>query len=395
MSYVEIAQTDKKKKTIFCLLIECGSGHRVPCISLSSYFDQNCYGKYNIEICDFIRDLGFEKIDSIYKLFWKYCLKNKLIYKFIYKCTDTKSFSALWYRLVLRVTENKLLEYIDKLKPDAIFCTSPNVLWLIDHFKKEKKINLPVIVFNTDAFTVHSKWCAPSVDMHLISSIDGKKSLLDKGIPLSKITYIPYIIRPTLTNYATSANNSAPHKEAIGIPRNLFTVLLMAGGEGIGDIYNLVKEIRKTYIPIHLIIITGRNDHLFEKLSEFIRVEGLNTYSLFGFVENIEPLFHASDLAMGKAGVNFIFECLAIRLPIIITTCMENERGAMDFVINNKLGWVATKPKATSDILNVLLRHRHFLEAARNNIQKFNFMDGAAKTTDCIEHLISKYEKSA
>jgi 1,2-diacylglycerol 3-beta-galactosyltransferase len=120
-------------------------------------------------------------------------------------------------------------------------------------------------------------------------------------------------------------------------------VLLMAGGEGGGKLYDTAVALAKVALPIHLVVVCGRNEAMREKLTD--AAPSLPTpLTAMGFTDRVPELFRAADLLVTKAGPGAIAEADAAQLPIVIYDYVPGqELGNVEFVRANHLGAVALK----------------------------------------------------
>jgi len=78
---------------------------------------------------------------------------------------------------------------------------------------------------------------------------------------------------------------------------------------------------------------------------------------IFGFVQNMPEMMHASDVIVTKAGPGTISEALACHLPIVLSGYVPGqEEGNIDYVVDSGVGMLALNPRTLVDALRHLLR---------------------------------------
>jgi len=130
-------------------------------------------------------------------------------------------------------------------------------------------------------------------------------------------------------------------RAALGLPRDGMIVMLMAGGEGGGKLLSTTLALARAKLPVRLVVVCGRNEHLQQRLEEM--APGLPTpMHVLGFTDKIPEYFRAADLLVTKAGPGTLAEANAAQLPVVVYDYVPGqERGNVDFVRQNGLGAVA------------------------------------------------------
>src|SRR5260370_13895497 len=114
-----------------------------------------------------------------------------------------------------------------------------------------------------------------------------------------------------------------------------------------------VYPISQARLPVQLLIITGRNKRLYVQIprsSSSLHVPA----KVFGFVQNMPEMMHASDVIVTKAGPGTICEALACNLPIILSGYVPGqEEGNVTYVVENHVGVLAYD---SVELINMLRR---------------------------------------
>jgi UDP-N-acetylglucosamine:LPS N-acetylglucosamine transferase len=149
---------------------------------------------------------------------------------------------------------------------------------------------------------------------------------------------------------------------SLGLKPKLFTISVIGGSEGTLNILKIIPAFFSTDKKIQVVFICGKNRSLYHSLSAFFKVLELNkhrntAFSLIGYTENTHKYLQASDLVIGKAGPNLLFEAVATRIPFFaISHIAGPEDGNLEIIRNYKLGFVEENPikaiKLTQKIIN-------------------------------------------
>ena len=82
---------------------------------------------------------------------------------------------------------------------------------------------------------------------------------------------------------------------------------------------------------------------------------------VYGFVGFLDELVKLSDCVVMKAGPATLIEVLACRKPVIICRYIHNqEKGNMQFAVNNKVGYFIQSPSKIYDKVEELLADEDF-----------------------------------
>ena len=157
--------------------------------------------------------------------------------------------------------------------PDLIVAThfTPNIInWLNTKHRRGKnpnpKIPAPAIVI-TD-LDVHAMWLTKSYSRYFVSLEESKIYLQQMGIPADKITISGI---PTDPVFNTPKDKSATRKQ-LNLDPNRFTILVSAGGFGVGPVEMLVTQLEKSLqSPAQVVAIAGKSEELKAKLDQMAK----------------------------------------------------------------------------------------------------------------------------
>jgi len=125
-------------------------------------------------------------------------------------------------------------------------------------------------------------------------------------------------------------------KNTLNLKQNKITVLLMAGGYGIGRIDETSERLINDFPDLQIIAISGHNKRLQDSLKK-ISDKFPNQIISIGFTTEVEKYMAASDIIITKTGGLTSSECLAMGKPMIIINPIpgQEERNATYLMENN------------------------------------------------------------
>lgn len=369
------------KKKILYLFSDTGGGHRASANALIKAVHQ-----LNPNIDQEMVDL-FASSSKFLNIFAK-------MYSPVIKYTP-KLWGALWYMLddmnKLRRLQKIAAPFIDKKlkaliskKPDVIVSVHPLMNHLTTKALKDLGVKIPLITVVTDPVTFHRSWVDEEVDALVVATPEAEERALEFGMPKEKVKLLGLPIRP---DFASKEEEKRKQKSRTSSGQKLFTVLVMSGGEGGGKMFDIVKALDDARLKIQVIIITGRNKKLEERLKGASRSFSF-PLKVYGFTEDVASLMAESDIIITKGGPGSIAEALAMNLPMIIMSWLPGqEEGNVEFVKNEDIGRVSEDPREIAKMVGELQDDKAEFQRIKNNIARVRKPNAAFD----IAELILKY----
>jgi processive 1,2-diacylglycerol beta-glucosyltransferase len=143
---------------------------------------------------------------------------------------------------------------------------------------------------------------------------------------------------------------------------------MMSGGAGLGALDALAERLLEMDGDFQLIALAGRNEGMLAALRRLGETHRGRLYAS-GFTPDVERLMACSDLVITKPGGLTTSECLAMRLPMVITSPIpgQEERNA-DFLLEQGVALKAVDAVALEYRVRALLDDPARLDAMRDRI---------------------------
>jgi 1,2-diacylglycerol 3-beta-galactosyltransferase len=259
------------------------------------------------------------------------------------------------FRGVVRFCEplyrERLRDLFVSYRPDVIVSVHP----LLNHAALRARadagmLTVPVITVITDLGRVHEGWLVPEVDAVVVPAREVYDRARERGIPIERIFQLGHPVHPKFEEVLESKRDL---RMRLGLPSDRFVALLMAGGEGGGKLLPTTLALAKAKLPLHLVVVTGRNSALRVKLSELAPASP-TPMTILGYCDNVPELMRAADLLVTKAGPGAIAEASVAEVPVVVYDFIPGqERGNLDYVRTNGIGVVAL---TTADVVRSVRR---------------------------------------
>jgi processive 1,2-diacylglycerol beta-glucosyltransferase len=276
----------------------------------------------------------------------------------------------------------KLLAQLEEYGPDAVICTHILPGMLMDILKKKNRITVPVYCILTD-FVFHPYWEeARNADYIVTATELLNLQAFKKGYKRPQILPFGIPINPKFAKH----ENKQRARRNLGLEPGKFTVLLMGGGIGYGNMYETFQQIDALNIDCQIIIVCGRNEKVKAKIDETSKRKRV---LCLGFTDIVDQLMDASDCIITKPGGLTTSEALSKNLPIIITSPIpgQEERNA-EFLLNNGVAMQVTK---TCPLDEVIFQFFFFPEKIENMKKNISLLRRPNATHDICEFIAGEY----
>jgi 1,2-diacylglycerol 3-beta-galactosyltransferase len=182
----------------------------------------------------------------------------------------------------------------------------------------------------TDLRDVHAFHFTPVADLVIVPNDEVRAQAMRHGLVPDRLAIAGY---PILPDFVDRLRAGPETRRALGLAAGEPVLLLMGGGEGMGELYATAAGLMRSSLRAQLIVICGRNAALKAALDA---LDAAMPTRVLGFVDNVAELMGASDIVITKAGTGSLCEALAAGLPIIIYDAVPGqEDGNRDFMIDH------------------------------------------------------------
>jgi processive 1,2-diacylglycerol beta-glucosyltransferase len=215
-----------------------------------------------------------------------------------------------------RLNANPFIRYLGRYQPDVAICTHFLPSGIISSLKGEEKVKVLNTVVVTD-FDVHAMWLCRHVEQYFVAMEETKVHLRALGVPESLVTISGIPIDPI---FAEPCDKRAMRRKH-GLEPDRFTILVSAGGFGVGPVGYLMQALAELKHPARVIAVCGRNAVLKAELANTIKnlkKSSVVSYTVLGFTTEMDELMTAADLFVGKPGGLTTSEALAKGLPMVV-----------------------------------------------------------------------------
>ncbi len=331
-------------KRVLFLISDTGGGHRAAANAIAAALDE-IHEPVGFEhrIDDVATQFKFPltQLGNAYAIALKYA---PAVYGALYHATNGRRRYTLLVRLSDPLYRRSLVALYRSYRPDVIVSVHPLLNEPALRARDDAGIrDVPFVTVITDLGRVHESWLTKEADAIVVPAREVYARALSRDVLSERLRLIGHPIHPKFDDVE---GTKAEMRERLGLPADATIVLLMAGGEGGGKLYDTAVALAKAAMPVHLVVVCGRNETMRARLIE--AAPSLPTPVLaMGFTDRVPELFRAADLLVTKAGPGAIAEADAAQLPIVVYDYVPGqELGNVEFVRANDLGAIALRGPA-------------------------------------------------
>jgi len=324
------------KPSILFLFSDTGGGHRSAAEAIIEALQFEFPDHFDIRMIDFFRQYAPLPLNFAPEIY-PYLSRYPKMWKLGYEASNGTRRIRLFYDVMWPYLRRAVRHLLKENPVDLI--VSVHQLVNIPLLRSGLKNDIRFVTVVTDLVSTHSAWYHPGADLVIVPTIPAREKALKSGLPNEKIAVIG---QPIAEKYINQFQTKVELRNDLGWDPNLLTVLLVGGGEGMGNLEKHASALNKSYLPIQLIIVAGRNQPLKTKLEN----QSWNMPTkIYGFVKEMPNFMYAADVLITKAGPGTISEAFIAGLPLILYSKMPGqEDGNIGYVVNQGAGIWAPHP---------------------------------------------------
>ncbi len=250
---------------------------------------------------------------------------------------------------------------------------------------KKLDINIPVTTIITDPFTLHPLRSLQKNMDYIVFSQRAKDVLLQRKIAPTHIYIAPVILKDQFSHPMLPADIAAK-KHHLWFDIHKKIIFIMWAGDGIPKWEKILQELIDTKIDAQIMLVCGRNKNLYHHATKIAHANPTSTIKIFWFVDFMYDLINIADIIITKGWPATLMEILMMnKIPVINSYIREQEKGNMEFVVQNKVGIYEPNIQKMVAIVHTMLSSD--LSLYHQNIQKLHLRNG---TQEVAEYLLKK-----
>ncbi|MBR7837247.1 glycosyltransferase [Actinospica durhamensis] len=225
-------------------------------------------------------------------------------YQALYGALDRSRALSLQVSLISALSIRRMS---DAIGTDArvVVSTYPLASQVLGRMRANGRLDAPVVTYLTD-YSVHRLWVAEGVDAH--TAVHDIAAGQARVLGAAQVVTVDPAVDPRFVRRGPDSRERA--RKRMGLPAHGRLALLVGGSWGIGAIDETVRDIAATGLA-ECVVVCGRNEELRQRLIE----QGIK--HVYGWVDDMPTLMHASDVLVQNAGGMSVYEARACGLPVV------------------------------------------------------------------------------
>jgi UDP-N-acetylglucosamine:LPS N-acetylglucosamine transferase len=325
-------------KRILFIISDTGGGHRSAANAIAASLTR-LDPEIRFEMVDLLRASRLPGIRNAPEIYAFFSANSIWLYNLMYRLANYVGFMNLASKFLYQFARAHIHQTIEGFKPDLLVVIHPLAVRPICDYRDETSATWPIVTVVTDLVSIHASWASDRSDHYLLPTSQAVNRLLQLGVAKTKLQLTGFPVHP---RFLVPLPDRITARQVLGLPPDRFTVLLTSGGAGGGQVAKLVEAFERHCPECILLVVTGRNARLYEKLTRRTVPKSSRIYQ---FVDNMEELMSACDIVVTKAGPGTIMETATLGKPLILTGAVGlQEQGNIGFVTEAGLGVFCPNP---------------------------------------------------
>ena len=334
---------------ILFLYSDTGGGHRSAVEAITEALDLEFSGKFSAEKVDFFKEYAPPPLNYAPEIY-PIVSKNPAAWSLNYRLMDNKRQVTMVTRAAIPYVYWAVRRMLNEHPADLVVSVHPLMNAAVRTVVHRKGI--PFVTVVTDMVSVHSLWFDAKADQIILPTEIARSRGLELGIDADKMQVCGL---PVAEKFSHLRSDKAALRKELGWPEAQITLLLIGGGEGMGPLEATAAALDTSGLPVSLVIVTGRNQRLQERLEAR---EWHIPHVIYGFTKEMPDIMSAADVLITKAGPGTISEAFIAGLPIILYNRQPGqEEGNVLYALGEGAGAWAPEPQMVVSTLKSWIKH--------------------------------------
>lgn len=396
-------------KKVLIMSASTGGGHNRAARAIKEELESRTIDNMSIEceIVDSLKLVNNTMDKVISRGYEKSALYTPKAYGSVYRFSETTIASKNEFKTnpLTSLMARKFKHLLNESTPDLIIGTHPfpmialstlkknnniHSLSRSESFYKSTKVDIPPMISVLTDYTTHSTWIQNEIDYYIVGHEYVKELLVYEGVDSEKVKAFGI---PVEKSFLSHRDRETVLTE-LGLSPEKLTVLLMGGSFGAGNIKETLEDLVAIDRDFQILVITGRNEHLKDKLSKMLDSTIHNkNICLLGYTNKMNDILASIDVLISKPGGLTTTEALLNDVPMIVPYFIPGqEEENLDFLTNCGAALRTTKKYSLPVLLKVLIDDPSRLDNLRKNIKSIRKFDSAVNISNLVVDILTDNE---
>ncbi len=401
-------------KKVLIMSASTGGGHNRAARAIKEELEQKSIDGIPIqcEIIDSLKLVNNTMDKIISRGYEKSAIYTPKAYGSVYRFSENSLVSKNEFKgnLLISFMAQKFKKLLNDSNPDVIIGTHPFPMIALSTLKKSKSnyngstnlgdtfhkhhynINVPPMISVLTDYTTHSTWIQNEIDYYIVGHEYVKELLVFEGVDSSKVKTFGI---PVEKSFLSNRDRETVLLE-LGLSPDKLTVLLMGGSFGAGNIKETLAELLDIDRDFQILVVTGRNENLKEKLDKNLLSHTQNkNVCVLGYTTKMNDILASIDVLITKPGGLTTTEALLKDVPMIIPYYIPGqEEENLEFLSNCGAALRTTKKYTLSVLLKVLIDDSSRLDMLKRNIKSIRKFNSSQNIANLVVDILEENNES-
>ena len=198
-------------------------------------------------------------------------------------------------------------------------------------------------------------WINPVADLFISRTHSAGIYAVKMGIPAKKLQVFHKFLPPDSFENRIPVESKGDYLKQLGLDPDRFTVFLATGGYGANHHLRFLKAISSLCERIQAIVICGRNQAVFEKLTKWKAANPDFTIYIEGYSTKVSDFMQVADAIVTRGGANTTMEALHFGCPILYDSLgglMPQEKCTVRYFLDHGAAVLINNPSRLAQVLH-------------------------------------------
>ncbi len=299
--------------------------------------------------------------------------------------TKSKAVRRLWNAVMIRLFWRRIARTIEKHEITKIVLLHCLLIAPALYAVKRVRRHPAVMTVVLDPFTAPEFWFQRTGGPIVVFSERARRQAIERfDHPAWNVHHFPVILRSQFGRPLSEERVLALRRE-LGFSADKRVVLLAGGGEGLPNGERYAQSLVESDLDVEIAVVCGK-DALTRSRVERIRERNPGkAVHVYGFVDFMFELMNVADIIVSKGGPATVMESLMLKKPLIVSQYLYGqERGNVDFVLTNKIGFYIEEPAEIVSRIRQLVQDPAAYDVFRARIERLTLRNGTDEIVDFI-----------
>lgn len=375
------------RERILLLYLKTGGGH----LAAARALEQNIKERYSREDVEVVLCDPLPNDNAFWKAFF---LKGYGIsanrFRFLwvgaYELTRVKFLNDIWKFVMIFLFWKSIAEAIEREKVTKIVFLHALLIYPTRFALKRLKKKIPGVTVVLDPFTGHNFWFHRFGNPVIVFSDKLVREAIDIwGFPRRLVHKFPIILRREFSGKPLEPERVRELKAKHGFSPDKRVVLLAGGGEGLPHGERYTEALLSSSIDAEIAVVCGKDSFMKKNIERLVKRYPQKSVHVYGFIDFMFELMNVADIIVSKGGPATVLEALMLEKPLIVSQYVfGQERGNVDFVRNERVGFYSSDPKEIVRHIERLVADPSIYRAYRDRIRALKLRNGTQEIADFI-----------